>query len=302
MAVRLVEVDGVEVSFGGFPVVGDFHEDGGDKAEATFWGGEDGDDTGSAADLFVNGFAEVGGTETFADGLGEGKDGKAFGEIFLHPGSELGGGFFVFQNGGGEQIAGGLEVWRIEEGADVGSDRDFHFLLGDVGLGVLLEVELATIPRHGREDGGEGGLEAFVSVAGDGAGEGESALFEARKKFAPVDFGFREGDGGAEDGAFAVGEIDANGGEDGAGAHDTGGADFFVTGVDDEVGHGRDGAMTPSLKEGIELRGGATDLSGGDFQAAEFFEDFGDSAGGYALNIHFGDGNGEGAFAALASF
>ena len=235
-----MEVDRVEVSFGGFPVVGDFHEDGGDKAEATFWGGEDGDDTGSAADLFVNGFAEVGGTETFADGLGEGKDGKAFGEIFLHPGSELGGGFFVFQNGGGEQIAGGLEVWRIEEGADVGSDRDFHFLLGDVGLGVLLEVELATIPRHGREDG--------------------------------------------------------------AGAHDTGGADFFVTGVDDEVGHGRDGAMTPSLKEGIELRGGATDLSGGDFQAAEFFEDFGDSAGGYALNIHFGDGNGEGAFAALASF
>jgi len=34
-------VYGIEVGFGGFPVVGDFHEDGGDEAQATFWRGED---------------------------------------------------------------------------------------------------------------------------------------------------------------------------------------------------------------------------------------------------------------------
>ena len=53
-------------------------------------------------------------------------------------------------------------------------------------------------------------------------------------------------------------------------------------------------------KEGIELGGDAADFGGEDGGAAEFFEDGGDSAGGHSLQIHFGDGEGEGFFAALA--
>jgi len=295
-------VDGVEVGFGGLPVVGDFHEDGGDQAQATFWGGEDGDDAGSAADLFVEGFAEVGGAEAFSDGLWEGEDGEALGEIMLHPRGELRSVFLVFQDGEGEQIAGRLKTGRLEDGSDVGSDGMFHFLLWNVGLGVLLEVELAAIPRDGREDGGEGGLEAFVGVTGDGAGDSEATIFETGEELAPVDFGFGEGDGGAEDGAFAVGAVDADGGEDGTGAHYAGRADFFITGIDDDVGHGGDGAVAPGIEHDVELLGGAADLGGGDFQTAELFENFGDAAGGDALDIHFGDSKGEGPFAALASF
>lgn len=48
--------------------------------------------------------------------------------------------------------------------------------------------------------------------------------------------------------------------------------------------------MRPEFELGVELGGEAGDLGGGDFQAAEFFEDLGDAAGGNALEIHFGDG------------
>ena len=77
----LAEGEGVEVGFGGFPVVGDFPEDGGDEAAATLWGWEDGHDAGSTADLLVKGYAEVGGAEAFADGIWEGEEGEAFGEV-----------------------------------------------------------------------------------------------------------------------------------------------------------------------------------------------------------------------------
>ncbi|MFT7304572.1 MAG: hypothetical protein ACI8UZ_003430 [Akkermansiaceae bacterium] len=63
-------------------------------------------------------------------------------------------------------------------GADVGCDGKAHGELGDVGLGVLLEVELATLPGAGWKDGFERGFESFVGIAGDGFWEGEAAFFE----------------------------------------------------------------------------------------------------------------------------
>ena len=64
---------GVEVCFGGFPVVGDFHEDGGNQTQAAGFVWEDGGDPGAAFDLFVDGFAEVGGAQALADGFREGE-------------------------------------------------------------------------------------------------------------------------------------------------------------------------------------------------------------------------------------
>ena len=217
--------------------------------------------------MSVEGFGEVGGAKTLADRLWEGENGQSLGNIFFHPGGEFWGDFSVFEDGGGEQIACGLEVWSVENGTDVSGDGFFQILLGDVGLGVFLEMELAAIPRNGREDGGESGFDAFVGIAGDGAGDGEAALFEAGKEVAPVNFGFGEGDGGAENGAFAVGGVDGDGGEDGTGTDDAGGADFFVTGINDDVSHGRNGAIAPSFEHGVEFFGGFADLSGSDILA-----------------------------------
>ena len=77
--VLLGEIFWVEVAATAFPVVGGFHEDGGNKANAAFFVGKDGDDFGAAADLLVQVLEHVGGSEAAAHRFGEAEDGEAFG-------------------------------------------------------------------------------------------------------------------------------------------------------------------------------------------------------------------------------
>ena len=72
-------------------------------------------------------------------------------------------------------------------------------------MGVLLEVELAALPGHGGKDGPAGGGEAGVVIADEELEASQAALLEALEEFAPMDFGFAEGDARAEDLAFAIG-------------------------------------------------------------------------------------------------
>ena len=85
---------------------------------------------------------------------------------------------------------------------------------GNISLGILLEVELAALPRHGGKDGGARGAQAGVVVADDELEAVETALLQALEEVAPMDFGFAQGDADAQDGAFALG-VDAQGDEDG---------------------------------------------------------------------------------------
>ena len=201
-----------------------------------------------------------------------------------------------------QEVLSFFQSGGVEDGADVSGDRDTHGDLGDVGLGVLLKVELATLPRTGGKDGGEGGFEAFVGVAGNGFGEGKAAFFEAEEEVTPVDFGFGERDGDTEDGAFPIGGAHSYRDEDGAAPDDVIITDVFIHGVDDEVGDFGDGAGAPSVDLFVELFGGFANLVRRDLEAAEFFHDFGDAASGDTLEIHFGDGGSEGFFATLAAF
>lgn len=161
-------MDWVEVSFGGFPLFGDFHEDGGDQAQAALGVWKDGGDTSSASDLFVEGFAEIGGSKAFSYCFVEGEGGEAFVEIDFHPSGELRGRVRVFFDSLLEFGLGGGEVFCVEYGTNIRSDSFLHALLWNIGLGVLLEVELAAIPRHIVIGRGDGGLEPLVSVTGDG--------------------------------------------------------------------------------------------------------------------------------------
>jgi len=113
-----------------------------------------------------------------------------------------------------------------------------------------------------------------------------------------MDLGFRQGAGDAEDGAFVIATIHADGDEGGAVAHDAIDANLVVGGVDGEVAHFFKGAVAPFFKFSVELFVEVRDLAGGDFEAAEFFDDFGDPARADALDIHGGDGGFEGAVAA----
>jgi len=57
----------------------------------------------------------------------------------------------------------------VEDGADVGGHALSHVVTRDISLGILLEMELAALPRDGRENGGAGGREAAMGVADDEA-------------------------------------------------------------------------------------------------------------------------------------
>ena len=67
-------------------------------------------------------------------------------------------------------------VARVEEVADVVSDFLAHGDFGDVGLSVLLEMKLATLPRRSVESGFERGFKAFVGVGGNQIGNADASF------------------------------------------------------------------------------------------------------------------------------
>ncbi len=56
--------------------------------------------------------------------------------------------------------------------------------------GVLLQVELAALPRHASQAGPSGGGQAFVGVADDQLDAMQAAGNQRAEKLTPVDFGF----------------------------------------------------------------------------------------------------------------
>ena len=116
-----------------------------------------------------------------------------------------------------------------------------------------------------------------------------------------MDFGLAEGDADAEDGALTI-LPDPDGDENGAIQKLPALADLFVSGVQDHVGIASQRAITPRLEFEIELGGAGADLGRADGMAAEFLDDFGDFAGGDSLDIHLGEGEQEGFFAAGSFF
>jgi len=85
----------------------------------------------------------------------EREDSESLGDIFLHPG-KFGSGLGV---GGDEMLEAGLsrgEIGAMEDRADVGCHAGAPIDTGNASLGVLLEVELATLPGNRGEYGGTG--------------------------------------------------------------------------------------------------------------------------------------------------
>jgi hypothetical protein len=101
----------------------------------------------------------------------EGEDSKALRDILLHPGGELWGRFGVEIHESFEAGLGGGEILRVEDGADVGGHAVAHVETWDISLSVLLEMELAALPRDRGENGSTGSGEATMGIADD---EGEA--------------------------------------------------------------------------------------------------------------------------------
>jgi hypothetical protein len=130
---------------------------------------------------------------------------------------------------------------------------------------------------------------------------GEAAFLEALEEVAPVDLSFAQGDADPEDGAFAIG-ADAEGDEHGAIEHAAAMPDFFVAGIEQDVGKSGERAGAPDFQIGVETGGAVADVSGTHGGAAEFLENGGDFSCGDALDIHFGERELEGLLAADAFF
>ena len=182
-----------EVNFGGLPFIAELVEHGGDQAQEGGFVGEEAGDAGPALEFLVDPFQGVAGAQSELVGEWQSEDGEALGQVGFHPGGE-------FRSAGGiegddflEAAFRGRPIRAVEHAADGFGDGGPLVQAGDVGLGILLEVELAALPRHGRKDGGAGGAQAGVVVADDELDAVETALLQALEEVAPVDFGFTEG-------------------------------------------------------------------------------------------------------------
>jgi len=291
----------VEVNFSGFPIVAGFGQEGGNQAQEGEFIGEDAGHAGAAFEFLVDSFQRVGGAHPFLVGGGQHEHREALRQIFLHPGREFGRAFGVAGDDFFEPLVRGGATGAFKDTADGASDFGALIQPRDVGLGVLLEVELAALPWDGAKDGPARGGHAGVIITDDEGDAAEAALDEALEEGPPMHFGFTEGDAHTEDGALACGR-DAQGDEDGAVAELAVVADFFVAGIEDQIGTGCQWPVAPLLQFGVQEFGAVADLRGADGSAAEFLDDGGNFAGGDALDIHFGHGEFEGLLGADAFF
>ena len=139
----------VEVDFSRFPIVAGFGQQGRDQPQARGFIGEDAGDAGAPFEFLIHPFQPIGGAKAFLVGEGQRKDGQTLGQIFLHPSGKFRGTFGVMRHDFLEANFGSGAAGAVKNAADgVG---DFLPLLepGHIGLGVLLEVELAALPRNG---------------------------------------------------------------------------------------------------------------------------------------------------------
>ena len=291
----------VEVDFSGFPFVAGLGQEGGDEAEEGGFVGEDPGDARAAFEFLVDAFQRVGGAHAFLVGNGEREHGEPLRQIFLQPSCEFGRAFGVLGHDFLEPLFGGRAAEALEDATDRAGDFGALIQAWDVRLGVLLEVELAALPGDGTKDGFARGGHAGVIVADDERDAAEAALDEALEEGPPMPFGFTEGDAHAEDDALACGR-NAQGDEHGTVAELAVVADFFVAGVEHQIGAGGEGPVAPLLKFDVEEFGAVTDLGGTDGGAAKFLDDGGDFTGGDALDVHFGHGEFEGLLGADAFF
>ena len=288
-----------EVDFSGFPFLAELDEECTDQAQEGCLVGEQACDPGAAFEFHVQALQCVGGPEATLMGHGEAEHGEALREVFLHPSGQLGSGGSVFVDDFLETPLGGVEIGAVEDGADGVGDGGPLVEPGHVGLGVLLEVELAALPRHRWEEGLSGGTQPGVIVADDQLDPLEAPFLERGEEGSPVDLRLAEGGTDAEDGAFAA-LIDADGDKDGTVDDTSTLTDLLVSGIEEEVGVEAQGAGAPGVQFGVELGGTATDLGGTDRGPTQLLDDGGDFASGDALDVHLCQGEFEGLFAAYA--
>ena len=147
----------VEVDFSGEPLFADFAEEGGDEAKQRGFVWKEGGDAGSAFEFLIDALNGVARAHAALVGERQGKNSEALRDIFLHPSGEFWGRFGIGIYESFEACLSRGEIVGVEDGTDVGGHAGAHVQTRDVGLSVLLEMELAALPGDGRENSSTGG-------------------------------------------------------------------------------------------------------------------------------------------------
>ena len=161
---------------------------------------------------------------------------------------------------GFEAGLGGEEIGAVEDGTDIGRHAGAHVEARDVSLGVLLEMELAALPRDGGEDSSTGGRESAMGIADNEGEPVKTTGLERGEEGTPMNLRLTESGADAQDGALSIG-ADADGDENGAIQKLAALADLFVSGVENQIGTTSQRLISPGLKFDIELGGTGADLS-----------------------------------------
>lgn len=184
----------VEVDFSGFPFFAGFTEESGDQTEKGVFVGENASDAGAAFEFLVDAFERIGGSQASLMCWWQRENGEALGQVFFQPRSKLGSGVSILGEDFREALFCGGAAGALEDAADGACDIGALLEPGDVSLSVLLEMELAALPRDGTEDGFACSRHPWVVVADDEGNAAEAALNKALEEGAPVCLGFTEGD------------------------------------------------------------------------------------------------------------
>jgi len=154
----------VEVDFSGFPIFVDLPQQRAGQTQQRGLVGKDSGDSGAPLEFHVDPFHGIACPHAALMGRWQIQDGQPFGKILLHPKSQFGSGLFIGADQLFDPLIGGLDGRTVEDPAYVGGHTGALVEFGHIGLGVLLKVELTSLPGHAREDRLAGGLEAGVVV------------------------------------------------------------------------------------------------------------------------------------------
>jgi hypothetical protein len=167
--------------------------------------GENACDAGAAFEFLVDALERIGGSQASLMRWWQSENGEALWQVFFQPRSELWSGESKQVDDFLEALLSSWEAGAKEDAADGASNIGALVDPWDVSLCVLLEVELASLPRDSPEDRFARRGHTRVVIADDEGDATEAALDETLEEGAPVRLGFAEGDTDAQNGAMAGG-------------------------------------------------------------------------------------------------
>jgi hypothetical protein len=204
-------------------------------------------------------------------GGGDLENGEGLRDVRLEPGGELRSGFLVAGHHLAKPPLSLGRLIRLEDAADVARDLWPHGDLGSVGHRVSHKVELPRLPVRSGDNGLPGGLEPAVVLADDEFHTSHAAVDEALEEGSPERLVLGELYAAPKDAPLAVG-ADPAGREKGTRYDRLAVADFFVAGIEDQVGDLADRSVPPGTELLVELGRRPAHLGGGDVQPAELLD------------------------------